>query len=116
MSIEYFPPLVTQYTLKHLKHWLQYVLMFRFILNFVNRLQYVKTAGMVLQNKLSGAIKHIKLKGGHLDRWRRQSATETFQTKKKLHYVTGVLWRRLEEDGGVQGEAGHASSGRLRFV
>lgn len=37
-----------------------------------------------------------------------------------LHYfntreedVTGVFWKSWEEDGGVQGEAGHASSGRL---
>lgn len=30
--------------------------------------------------------------------------------------VTGALRSRPEEDGGVQGEAGHASSGRLRCV
>ncbi len=33
--------------------------------------------------------------------------------KEEEEDVTGVLWIRLEKDGGVQGEAGHASSGRL---
>lgn len=37
--------------------------------------------------------------------------------KKRFHCdVGGVLWKRQEEDGGGQGEAGHASFGRLRSV
>lgn len=50
---------------------------------------------------------------GAIDRPRIFRARE----KKRFHCdVSGGLWTRLEQDGGVQGEAGHASSGRLCFV
>lgn len=35
--------------------------------------------------------------------------------KRPRRDVRAVLWKRFGEHGGVQGEAGHASSGRLSF-